>query len=279
MTEYHKILTKAKQVKHNVETKYTVGIPIQWSYLFAKSILNPKKDVTGKKDIGKAPKPHGTHISRQIPQKQYTQLAKNLIAYVDRTGRVPNFLSWNGYKIRARLYHYMFARIIVYYSLHGKLPKYVTVNSKAFNKPTEPCDTVYDYFTSQFGEVNSIDEALSKIDSHGYGYYYDDVYSNKEAINRMKLYQGVNCTDSCHVFYNITLHLIKLGKYKKVECLHVLCSGGDGHVRLRIQLNTGEWIYRDPAAILDGGELAYNWCSSGELLAVNPSWFMENLSR
>ena len=279
MTEYKKILKRAKQTKHNVETNYTVGIPIQWSYLFAKSIQNPKHDVTGKKDIGKPPKPFGTYISRQIPQKDYQQIAKDLISFIDRHGRMPNYVKWGNYKIRARLYHYMFARIVVYTYEHGKLPAQVKVNSKCFNKPTEPSDKVYDYFCKVFGKVGSIDEALSKIQGNGYGYYYDDQYSNQTAIDRMKNGYGVNCTDSCHVFYNIALHLIKQGKYKKVECLHVLCSGGDGHVRLRIQLNTGEWIYRDPAAILDGGDLTYNWCSDGELLAVNPSWFMENLSR
>ena len=61
---------------------------------------------------------------------------------------------------------------------------------------------------------------------------------------------------------------------------HVLCSGGDGHVRLRITLNDGDYIYRDPACTLsDNGETYCNWCMNGELLAIDPDWFLENLNR
>ena len=94
----------------------------------------------------------------------------------------------------------------------------------------------------------------------------------------MKSGKGVNCTDSCQVFYNIMLQLIALGKYKKVECLHVLCRGGDGHVRLRITLPNGEKFYRDPACTLSDGGVC-NWCMDGTLLAVDPAWFMANLNR
>lgn len=279
MTEYKKIISQAKTCKKNVESKYTIGIPVQWSYIFAKSILSPKKAVTGKKDIGKAPKPTGTHISRQIPKKQYKQLAKNLILWVDKHGRMPNWIGWNGYKIRARLYTYMFARILVYIDKHNALPNYVNANSKSFIKPLEPCDEVFNYFVKKFGNISTIDEGLNKISGNGYGYYYDDVYSNKTSIDRMYNGYGVNCTDSCHVFFNIVKHLIKKGKYKKVDCIHVLCRGGDGHVRLRIQLNDGDYIYRDPASVLNGNGVTSNWCMDGSLLAVNPSWFMENLNR
>lgn len=280
MTEYKKIVSKAKEIKNNVETKHTIGIAAQWSYLFAKSILNPGKDVAGKKDMKKAPKPNGTYISRQIPKTDYIRLAKNVVNFVNHKGRLPNHIIWNGYKIRTRLYVYMFAKIVVYYNAKKKLPAYVNVNSKIFVKPSEPADEVFNYFVKKFGNIGTIDEGLSKIQGNGYGYYYDDMYSNKTAIDRMANYQGVNCTDSCHVFYNIVKHLISKGKYKKVECIHVLCSGGDGHVRLRITLNDGTNIYRDPAAVLNGGDISYNWCSSGStLLDVNPSWFLENLNR
>ena len=66
----------------------------------------------------------------------------------------------------------------------------------------------------------------------------------------MKNRKGVNCTDSCHVFYNLGLEFVKQGKYKKVECLHVKCKSGDGHVRLRFTLPNGEKFYRDPASTL-----------------------------
>ena len=164
------------------------------------------------------------------------------------------------------------------------MPNYVNMNSNAFTKPSatgaESNNKVFAYFVKKFGKVSSIDEALEKIEDRGYGYYYDDVYSNQTSIDRMYSKSGINCTDSCQVFW----HIAKALGYE-VQCLHVKCSGGDGHVRLKLRhkINSNnEWFYRDPAAVLDnnGAGIEYNWCTSGyTLLATNPSWFLANVDR
>ena len=106
------------------------------------------------------------------------------------------------------------------------------------------------------------------------------MYSNKTSIDRMYSKSGINCTDSCQVFW----HIAKALGYD-VHCIHVRCSGGDGHVRLKLKHSkhtSGNWIYRDPAAILsqNGQPLTYNWCSSNyTLLAQEPSWFLANVNR
>ena len=277
---YNEIINSAKKCTNNVSKNYKLGVNSKWAYYYAKSILNPKKDI---KKIGfnKASKPTGTSISRQITKNDYTDIAKRLIAYVEKHHQLPNYITYGKYRIRTRLYTLMFAKILVSYHKNNKLPDTVNVNNKAFTKPVETKNEVYNHFIDVFGNFgNTIDGALSKIAGKGYGYYYDDVYTNKEAINRMRNGKGVNCTDSCQVFYNIMQQLIALKKYKKVECLHVKCSGGDGHVRLRITLNDGTQIYRDPAAVLDSGSVTYNWCTNNyTLLAINPSWFLANLNR
>lgn len=276
--KYATIVSNAAKCKTNVEKHYKLGVTSKWSYYFAKSILYPGDDIK-KIQFKTASKPTGTAISRQIPKNDYRDIAKRLIKYVETNKKLPNYITYKNYKIRTRLYTYLLAKIVVYQYDHKLQPNYVNVNYKVFYKPTETGNTVYDYFVKVFGKVGSIDEALGKIAGRGYGYYYDDVYSNKESINRMKNRQGVNCTDSCQVFYNIATALIKQGKYRKVECLHVKCQGGDGHVRLRITLNDGTKIYRDPAAVLDNGNVASNWCLNGTLLSINPQWFMNNLNR
>ena len=278
---YNKILSKAKECTTNVQSDYKIGINSKWGYYFAKAIINPKKDIK-KFTFDKASNPNGTSISRQIPKNDITDMAKRLIKYVETKRALPNFITYkNKYKIKTKLYVLMFAKTLVSYSKNGKLPNEVNVNSKAFIKPVETTNEVYNYFVKVFGKFdNTIDGALKKIAGKGYGYYYDDKYSNHESINRMKNGQGVNCTDSCQVFYNILLQLIELKKYKKVECLHVKCKGGDGHVRLRITLNDGTKILRDPAAVLSNGNITSNWCTTGyTLISINPSWFMNNLNR
>ena len=140
-------------------------------------------------------------------------------------------------------------------------------------EPKTYSQEILEYFESKFGGMTCIDDCLEAIQGNGYGYYYDDQYSNYTSINRMYNGQGVNCTDSCHVFW----HLGKALGYD-VRCIHIGCRGGDGHVRL--QFNRGDgWFDRDPAAVLDGNSVSSIWCGNGEYWATNPSWFMENLNR
>ena len=279
---YNTILNKAKNIKQNVEKEYKLGEGSNWSYYFCKALLKPKTDIT-KLNISSAPSPTGDYISNQIYKSTFMDMGARLIKYVEANGQLPNYITAKAdtktYKIGVKEYTYMFARVLIYYHTNGKLPTYANVNSKAFTKPTESTNDVYDYFVKVFGKISCIDDALDKISGRGYGYYYDDQYSNKTSIDRMKNYQGVNCTDSMQVFYNLMLAFIKQGKYKKVECLHVKCSGGDGHVRMRVTKNDGTTFLRDPACTLNSGGYC-NWCTSNyTFLAIDPSWFKENLNR
>lgn len=271
------IVKQARLLKKNVESDYKMGMNSKWAYYFAKAIITVNTDVK-RITFDEVKNPSGSHISRQIPKKDCFNMCRRLIKYVEANKKMPNYVAWNDYAIIPRLLAYALARMLIYYADNGAFPKYVNFNDKCYTKPTESQNEVFKYFVEKFGKISCIDDALDKISGNGYGYYYDDVYSNKTSIDRMANGYGVNCTDSCHVFYNIALEFIKQGKYKDVECLHVLCSGGDGHVRLRIQLNDGDWIYRDPACTLSNGGYC-NWCSNGELLAIDPSWFKENLYR
>ena len=277
---YATIVSKAKQMKKNVEKKQDFGDSSKWGYYIAKAILTPKKNIRVL-TFDKAVKPRGDYFSTQLRKASYLTVANWFVQSVEKNKRLPDYIKLtNGKKIKTQDCIYLFIRVLVYYNEHKSYPAYANLNSKAFVKPTETTNEVYNYFIDVFGNFgNTIDGALKKIAGRGYGYYYDDMYSNKEAINRMNKGKGVNCTDSCHVFYNIMLQLIALKKYKKVECLHIQCSGGDGHVRLRITMNDGTKIYRDPAAVLDSGDVTHNWCSNGSLIATDPSWFLENLHR
>ena len=275
---YKEIITQAKTCKANVEKEYKTGISSKWSYYFAKTILKPGKDIT-KITIEDAKNPDATHISNQILKKDYKDICERLTTYVEKHHRLPNYVSYKTYKLTPHLLTEILSRILVYYNKHETLPSYVNANSKVFTKPTESSNKVYEYFVKVFGNFgDTIDGALAKIVDKGYAYYYDDTYSNIESIDRIKKGLGINCTDSCQVFYNIMLELINRGKYKKVECLHVQCSSG-GHVKLRITLNDNTKIVRDPACALSDNGKGYKcvWCTnSGN---INPSWFMANVNR
>lgn len=274
---YNQILNKAKECQKNIK-QYKTGISSKWCYYFAKAIITPKKNIN-RINFDDAPSPQGTFISRQIKKAEYVQICKDLTGFVEKNKRNPNYVTYGKYQLTPHLLTEFLSRILVFYNNYNRLPNEANINSKVFTKPVETKNTVYKYFVQIFGAVSSIDEALNKVKNKGYGYYYDDRYNNKESIDRIKKGLGVNCTDSCHVFYNIALALIELGKYKKVECLHVDCSSG-GHVKLRITLLDGSKIIRDPACVLSDNNkpVTCTWCTNSAK-AVNPSWFMENLYR
>lgn len=293
MTKKETLAKIAKTIKTTVEKKYKIpskidaGVGYTYSeaaYVLAEAIIKPGKEVKRKAGVGKAPKPKGTEISRTIDKTAYTNLAKNLVSYVNKEGRLPNYLTYGGYQIRTRVYIDAFARVVNYYYVNKKMPSKVNVNSKAFTAPTKTTSTntskdeVFLYFIKKFGNVSTIDGALKKVQSRGYGYYYDDVYSNKTAIDRMYSKSGINCTDSCQVFW----HIAKALGYE-VKCLHIQCSSG-GHVRLKLRHpkhTEGNWINRDPACVLsdNGKPLTAIWCANGTLLGTNSSWFLANVNR
>lgn len=278
MTDYYtfeETVKVANNIKTNVEKQYKLGENTQWSYFIARQIITPKSNVN-KWYIKPAPASAGDNISRQIIKKDYMDMAQRLVKYCDTNKQLPNYITINGLKMKVNDYTYMFARILAYYDKNKAYPNYANVNSKAFTKPSETTDSIYDYFVKTFGKITCIDDALQKIAGRKYGYYYDDKYSNKQSIDRIKNRQGVNCTDATQMMKHVA---DGTGKYKKVDCVHVKCRGGDGHVYLKITPKSGAVFYRDPAAVLDSGIITKVWCSNGTTLAINPSWWLANLNR
>ena len=70
-----------------------------------------------------------------------------------------------------------------------------------------------------------------------------------------------------------------MGKYKKVDCLHVPCQKG-GHVKLRITRNDGTTFIRDVACVISENNkpLSCVWCTNTPK-AINPAWYNSNLHR
>ena len=272
---YDKILTAAKTCTTNVSKEYKLGVTTKWGYYFAKSILSPKKDIT-KISFNTASNPVGTKISRQVKKTEYTDMAKRLVNYVEKHKQLPNYITLGSHQVRTRLYVLMFAKILVSYSKNNKFPDEVNVNYKAFTKPVETGNAVYDYFVKKTGKkFTTIDDVLAYVKKYGsYSFYFDDHQSNKEVTDTM----SANCTD----WLQWLINMAKAMGYEW-KAIHVKCRvSGTGHVRgqFRHPKNTnGNWINRDPAAVADGGSITSIWCENGYKLGENPSWFLANLNR
>lgn len=274
MKSYKKILKKAKKVKRNVKNNQKLGATTKWSYYFAKAILTG--DDVKSINFSKAPSPTGEGISRQIPKKDYMNLAKDLVEFVEKNHRLPNYLTYNSVKIKPRLYTVLFARIIVFHDKHNRWAKKAKINSKWFSKPVETNNAVYNYACKKYGkQFKTIDEVLSYVQGHfRYQGYFDDHKSNKTVTDE----KSGNCVDLLHWLCNMAE---AMGYDWK--CIHVRCkSSGTGHVygRFRHSKHTGgNWITRDPASVASGNNINSVWCSNGTVQAVNPAWWMDNLRR
>ena len=104
MYSYKTILARARTMKKSVESEQKVGVNVKWSYYFAQSILNPKKDIEKIGSFAKAPKPAGDYISNQIYKEDYIDVCKRLVKFVEKNKMLPNYVSWKGKKIRTREY-------------------------------------------------------------------------------------------------------------------------------------------------------------------------------
>ena len=273
---YDKILSKAKLCTTNVDESHKLGINSKWGYYFAKSVLNPKKNVA-KIAFNKASKPVGTKISRQVKKSEYLDMAKRLVAYVEKNHQLPNYITIGDHKVRTRLYVLTFAKIIVSYSKNNKLPNKVNVNYKAFTKKTETGNKVFDYFVEKTGfKPKTLDDVCNWVLKYvRYLFYFDDVKSNFEVIDS----KSGNCTDLLQFLINMAEAL-----GYDWEVIHTKCKqSGTGHVYGRFKKRDGStgWFVRDIACIAD--ESCYCvWCevpNRGDLLAKNPSWFLANLNR
>lgn len=270
---YATIVSKAEDIKKSVEAKYELGETSKWAYYIAKAILKPKTDIK-KIKFTTAKNSNGDNFGRQIYKSDYTDMAKRFTAYVEKHNQLPNNIGVKGMKMRVSDYTYMFSRILVYYHNHGQLPKYANVNSKAFVKPTETENVVYDYWVKKFGfKPKCIDDVCDYIIKHfNYQFYFDDHKSNKEVIDT----KSGNCTDISQMVVNMG---IALGY--DWEIIHTRCNqSGTGHVYPRFRKG-GDWFTRDVACMADESRYCV-WCevpNYGSLIAKTPSWWKQNLNR
>ena len=277
MTEYtfKQLVEKAKACQTNVKKEYKLGISYRWSYYFAKAILNPKKNVK-KGNFKDCANPSGTAISRQIGKADYTQLAKNYVAWIEKNKTFPNFAYYGDFRIRPKLLCIFFANILVDYNKNGKLPDKMNINSKCFNKPEVVTgNEVYDYFVKKTGKKpKTMDDVLEYVCKYfHYEGYFDDKKSNKQVMDS----KAGNCVDLLQWLINM---LQPLGY--ECKCIHVQCrTSKTGHVfgKFLHKKNTeNTWVIRDPAAVCQNS-VRNVWCENGYRLDENPSWFMENLNR
>lgn len=224
-------------------------------------------------DIESMLKERGTNYKDDPLVAEYVECA--IFDNSNNLSFLPNYVSGkDGTKYYKETYVDMANRVSSFEVVNGKSPKIVYIYK---NNPTSNnTDATLKLFTDTFGSVTDIDSCLKKIQGKGYSYYYNSLYDTNETIKRIKNKKGTNCTDSSQLFYRLALAL-----GYEVQFIHVKCSSGGGHVRLRLKhkVNTeGTWILRDPASVLSGNGIRSNWCTSNyTFIAYDPAWIFTDL--
>lgn len=100
----------------------------QMAYRLAYAITSDLKD-SKNFHIDNATKPLGNKWNNKVKKEDYVNIAKKYVSFIEKNKRTPNYATLHGKKIAITLLIYEFARIVVYYNTHKKLPSNCTFDS------------------------------------------------------------------------------------------------------------------------------------------------------
>lgn len=202
-----------------------------------------------------------------------------MAAIIDNTSLnfLPKYVTLkNGTQIDKAEYIDMAVRVDAYLKANGRMPAIVYRKSTL----TDYNNSTMKLFVKTFNfKGTTIDEALAVISKKKlYSKYFNSQKTDTKTITDASKGIGSNCVDWGQVYYRIAKSL-----GYDVQFVHLKCkASGTGHIRLRLRHQkhtSGYWIYRDPAAVADitTGNVRYNWCEDGTLIAYDPSWIFTDL--
>lgn len=167
---------------------YNFSIP-EYTYLLSKTIYykyNKKKtDIVIKYDVKNPTKPTGTKIKGKLTSKQYYTYVKNLLNYIEKNNRIPNYVTTKLGKMQYQTAVYGFNRILYWSYYHNeKLPTSLTLNiaknhkiNKVIPKYTRP-----QAFTPQINITNNSGSNDFIIVNSKYACGPTEVKYNKECL-------------------------------------------------------------------------------------------------
>ena len=181
---------------------YKLTIP-EFTYLMVKTIQNKKnnnsQDIALKKGVKYPNLPIGDDIKKNIYLNDYYSHALKTNKYIDKYGKLPNYLNDNGKKIQYQTYVFMFTRVL---SSSDKLPNHVylsvkkTSNLNRYSNPYIKGNGLW--LWSQY--MNSVN--FKKLKNVGVG----NIFLLEKAISSHGLGKVVNFANIAHK-YNIKIHI------------------------------------------------------------------------
>ncbi|MGL6299215.1 MAG: hypothetical protein ACRC1M_08635 [Methanobacteriaceae archaeon] len=191
------------------------------------------------------------YVSKDIFKSMINQVTKNPSTsrvYINTTGYLRKYVNLTQYKVMKKRYDDFI------------VSDKVEPNLVYINKPNQlvPTTNYLAKFSDAVGRsVKNWEDVCIGIKNRVYKYYYDDIYAQENALNRLKNRTGLNCTDICQLIYQALKDLGYEVRYR-----HIMCSTG-GHIQLEFRGKDAgsNWIKIDPSNSLDNGSSCKTlWC-------------------
>jgi hypothetical protein len=162
-------------------------------------------------------------------------------------------------------------RFDAWWTANGTQPNFVYV----VNPETSTKTSYVQAFENAVGmTINNFTQGYNAIKYRVYAYYYNDIYNQATALQRLKDKSGLNCSDICQLMYQLAKDLGYSVRYVNIKC-----QSGAGHIQLDIAGGefTPGWHRIDPAAALKSGyEIGEIWCENHTLIGYDQAWLLSD---
>ena len=183
---------------------------------------------------------------------------------------LPAYVTVKGVNYTKKDYLDAVKRVQAYITKNKKNPPRVWLRNQ--NTPTK--SAIRRSLEDAIGTYNTFTEFYNKLKGRGYSYYYNDIYNQSQAIQRLKNKSGLNCSDICQLAYAAAKDLGYSVRY-----VHIICRSGTGHIQLDVKGKEfgSSWRRVDPAAALQSSySLGSLWCSDGRVIGYDPGWLLSD---
>jgi hypothetical protein len=170
------------ETKHNVPSKVTVGkqnvTTTQYLYLLTSTVGKINKSSSTPvtvKNVSKPTNPSESITSGTLTKNEYLQLATKITTFIDKYGRVPNYVSTSLGTIRYENLVYTYSKVLNFYKTNKRLPNTVSVtpwiNSEGTKTNSSNVQSIIDSIGNKEAQYEDIQGQSSPtvMEQVGYG--------------------------------------------------------------------------------------------------------------
>jgi hypothetical protein len=221
------------ETKNNVPCKVTVGkknvTTTQYLYLLTSTVGKINKSSTTPvtlKNVSKPTNPSESITSGTLTKNEYLQLATKITTFIDKYGRVPNYVSTSLGTIRYENLVYTYSKVLTFYKTNKRLPNTVSV---------KPWTTSEGTINANSSNVQSIIDCIGSKEAQ-----YEDIQGQSSPTVMEKVGYG-DCWADSGWLYN------KLSAAGVAVRIMGTTSGGLYYLHRWVEINIGNgwttWNY------------------------------------